>query len=303
METNDQWSLFEHNWHMTLTMMVGSFIAGATSEGGGAVAFPVMTLFYQIPPAVARDFSMMIQAVGMTSAAVTILLVRLPILKKVIIYAGLGGFVGIPIGLHISSFLDPPVVKFFFVSLWLSFAVILYLVDRNKQYIVRTSLDLESKGPKAIMVALGILGGVVTGLLGSGLDIMIFSYLILRHRISESIGTPTSVVLMAIGSLAGVFWQTIPFGVTLDVEAIHYWLVCIPVVIFGAPIGALFISTKSRIFIKQFLILSIVIQFICAVFIIKHTITSLALGGVTACIGIIMFWKMKSMGEDLVNVS
>ena len=38
-----------------------------TSEGGGAVAFPVMTLALGIPPAVARDFSLMIQSCGKLS--------------------------------------------------------------------------------------------------------------------------------------------------------------------------------------------------------------------------------------------
>ena len=35
-----------------------------TSEGGGAVAFPVMTLLLKIDPKVARDFSLMVQSVG-----------------------------------------------------------------------------------------------------------------------------------------------------------------------------------------------------------------------------------------------
>ena len=39
-------------------------ISGMTSEGGGAVAFPVMTLALGIKPAVARDFSLMIQSCG-----------------------------------------------------------------------------------------------------------------------------------------------------------------------------------------------------------------------------------------------
>ena len=38
--------------------------AGMTSEGGGAVAFPVMTLALGIKPSVARDFSLMIQSCG-----------------------------------------------------------------------------------------------------------------------------------------------------------------------------------------------------------------------------------------------
>ena len=58
---------------MSLTMCFGSFIAGATSEGGGAIAYPVMTLGpWKIHPLVARDFSLMIQAVGMIAASVSI---------------------------------------------------------------------------------------------------------------------------------------------------------------------------------------------------------------------------------------
>jgi hypothetical protein len=39
------------NWPITLTMVFGSFIAGATAEGGGAVAFPVFTKALHIAPA------------------------------------------------------------------------------------------------------------------------------------------------------------------------------------------------------------------------------------------------------------
>jgi hypothetical protein len=45
-------------------MVFGALVAGLTSEGGGAVAFPVMTLALGIQPAVARDFSLMIQSCG-----------------------------------------------------------------------------------------------------------------------------------------------------------------------------------------------------------------------------------------------
>ena len=43
----------------------GQLVLGMTSEGGGAVAFPVMTLALGIKPSVARDFSLMIQSCGM----------------------------------------------------------------------------------------------------------------------------------------------------------------------------------------------------------------------------------------------
>jgi len=47
------WGLFKEFWFMSVTMVFGSFIAGASAEGGGAVAFPVMTLIFKIQPEVA----------------------------------------------------------------------------------------------------------------------------------------------------------------------------------------------------------------------------------------------------------
>jgi hypothetical protein len=42
---------------MSITIyLFGSFVDGATSEGGGAVASPVMTLALGIAPVIARDF-------------------------------------------------------------------------------------------------------------------------------------------------------------------------------------------------------------------------------------------------------
>lgn len=38
-----------------------------TSEGGGAVAFPVMTFILHLAPNTARDFALMIQSIGMKS--------------------------------------------------------------------------------------------------------------------------------------------------------------------------------------------------------------------------------------------
>lgn len=43
---------------------VSPFSAGMTSEGGGAIAFPVMTLLLHIDAAISRDFSLMIQSCG-----------------------------------------------------------------------------------------------------------------------------------------------------------------------------------------------------------------------------------------------
>ena len=285
--------LFETKWFMSVTMLFGSFIAGATSEGGGAVVFPIMTLFYKISPLVARDFSLMIQSVGMSTAALVILLTRIKILKKVIVCAAVGSFFGIPFGLEIASHMEPAMVKFFFVSLWMGFINVLIFVKNNNNSNQVKALALKSKKQAFIFIALGFLGGIISGILGSGIDILIFAYVVLRHRVSEKIATPTSVVLMATISAFGVFWLNSPLFQGVSPEAYQYFMVSVPIVILGAPFGALFITKKSKEFIKKFLIVSITIQFITALFIIDHTYISFGIGLTTLIISTFLFNKMK----------
>ena len=117
---------------MSITMIFGSFIAGATSEGGASVAFPVMTLGFGIKPSVARDFSFMIQSVGMTAAAFSIIFMRVKIEYKSIIYCSIGGLFGIIICLqYISHHLQPAFSKMYFVSIWFSFAFSLFWLNRT----------------------------------------------------------------------------------------------------------------------------------------------------------------------------
>ena len=60
-------------WFYPAIMVLGGFVAGITPEGGGAVAFPVLSVFFEVDRAMARDFSLMIQSVGMTSASERVL--------------------------------------------------------------------------------------------------------------------------------------------------------------------------------------------------------------------------------------
>ena len=68
----DAWGLLQEYWSVTITMIFGSFVAGATAEGGAAVAFPIFTKVLGINSSTARTFGLMIQSIGMTTAAVVI---------------------------------------------------------------------------------------------------------------------------------------------------------------------------------------------------------------------------------------
>ncbi|KIH66940.1 hypothetical protein ANCDUO_02733 [Ancylostoma duodenale] len=69
-----------------------------TSEGGGAVAFPVMTLGLKIAPNVARDFSLIVQAIGMSCALFVIIFMNVQIEKRAVIFGTIGSIPGFVVG-------------------------------------------------------------------------------------------------------------------------------------------------------------------------------------------------------------
>ncbi|MEO1338905.1 MAG: TSUP family transporter, partial [Myxococcota bacterium] len=272
MSWGDRWSLFASNWVMTLTMVAGSFVAGASSEGGGAVAFPAMTLALSVPPSVARDFALMIQTVGMSAAALGIIASGTRIVWSALWPATVGGAFGVVVGLNwVAPHVGPAHAKLFFVSLWASFGIALYLVGRTEARAgkVRGWRDDASVGSMdtGVMVVLGIVGGIVTSITGSGLDIVMFSFLVLCLNVGEVVATPTSVVLMAINAASGFAYKCLWMD-GMAPQAWDYWFVCIPVVVVGAPLGARFIRGRSHAFVRRLLQSIIVVQLLGALLII-----------------------------------
>ena len=294
---SNRWSLFADNWFMTLTMCVGSFVAGASSEGGGAVAFPVMTLVFSISPTVARDFSLMIQSVGMSAASVLIICFGVRVEWRAIVFAGLGGAIGIILGMNVISPLLPPAyVKMFFTSLWLSFAVALFWLNRERQRIRNDSILVFGPKESLLFVVIGVVGGVVSGITGSGLDILTFTMLTLLFRVNEKVATPTSVVLMAVNALVGFAWRG-GLESNLAPEAWGYWYVCIPVVVVGAPLGAYFIRQRTRLFIANFLYASILVQFVGALVIVPQSVPLILASVSTVFVGLLCFGCMAVLGS------
>ena len=56
-------------WPASLSMILGSFVAGSTPLGGGVIAFPVGMLVLRFGSSESRDLSVLIQSVGMNCAA------------------------------------------------------------------------------------------------------------------------------------------------------------------------------------------------------------------------------------------
>lgn len=292
MHTSASWYLFKENWFMTVTMMFGSFIAGASSEGGGAIAYPAMTLLFKIEPDVARNFSFAIQSVGMVMASLWIMISKIKIEKNYLLIAGIGGFFGIIIGsLFIAPYVKPDFAKMMFVSFWLSFGIALWVVNfvNNRKSVEKLPILNSFQTIELVMV--GLMGGIFSSILGNGLDIVTFSYVVLKYRLSEKIATPTSVILMASNALIGFAISTF-FLNTMQTEAIQYWLVSIPVVIFGAPLGAFIITLIRRKTISMILILIILVQFVTALYIVKPGLMLSLFSLMVFSIGILIFFVL-----------
>ncbi len=291
------WDLFAENWFMSVTMAFGSFVAGATSEGSGAVSFPVMTLVFHISPAVARDFALMIQSVGMTTAALTIFALGIPVEKRVLPWGILGGIAGMALGASVlAPLFAPPFAKMFFTSLWASFALAHWLASRRKSRDVVERL--EGFGPKdaAAVLAFGVIGGIVSSIVGTGLCMVIFTLLTLAYRLSEKIATPTSVVLMASNALFGFLWKAAALG-GMSAQAWSYWWVCVPIVVVGAPLGARFIAGRSRGFVTRLLYAAIMLQLGAVLLIVPQTPLLLLAGAATFATGAAVFGLMARHGD------
>jgi len=75
-------------------------------------------------------------------------------------------------------------------------------------------------------------------------------------------------------------------------EAINYLLVCIPVVIFGAPLGAFVITLIGRKTIASILISIIVIQFFTALYVIRPGSELLLFSSIIFSVGLLIFFVL-----------
>ena len=231
-------------WYLSVTMVFGSILAGATSVGGGAVSFPVMTLAFGISPLVARDFSLMIQSVGMVCASVTTVWLEVLVDWTAIKFSTVGGVVGIILGFELVH-LSPPYAKMYFSVLWGAFASALFMLNRDRNRAVFLVLDppknpsvwkdgdLTSSGlvnwKTGVLLATGFVGGVFTSVCGSGIDVCSFCVLTLLFRLSEKTATPTSVIIMAVNSVVGFAYRELAMG-GVEKGTYGFFLVCVPVV-------------------------------------------------------------------------
>jgi len=259
--------IFEDYYPMTLAMIAGSMIAGSTPLGGGVVAFPVAVLAIGFTPAEGRDFTVLIQSVGMNAAAYLIIMDKGELLDFTLITIFiLFGIPGVLIGLAF------PVVPFYFMSIFqtlvLTFAFVFFylnvLAPRASPSAVPTDTHrvatprrdhlkpLNAYTAYGSMCTAAFAGGFLTANVGSGSDIVLYVYGLLGWNLlmpeslyfSDTALTACSVVVMGMLSLVTAICRALSGQIQINVLycwGATAWLVC-----FGAPIGSLLLTPGMK---------------------------------------------------------
>jgi uncharacterized membrane protein YfcA len=227
--------LIDH-WYYPATMVVGAFVAGSTPEGGGAVAFPVLNIFLNIDRVLARDFSLMIQSIGMTSASIFILTNKQTDVRafKPLLWWVPVAFTGFVIGMHLLQGIQVYIIQALFLALIASFTVTYYFSTHRgtrDQYQPRTWRDV------AFTMGILLTGGLFTSLFGTGIDIMIYTLLVTHFTMKEKLSTEMSVMMMAALSILGYAYRGLYEGALTQYQ-VQTWLCAFPVVMIMAPLGA-----------------------------------------------------------------
>lgn len=256
-------------------MTFGSFVAGATFLGGGAVAFPAMTKILGADPVSAKIFSLAIQSVGMSAASLYILSRNRQLPFKLIGMYLVGASIGYYLCVSFAyGYIPPADIRIGFTLFVLCFLMVYLWTHR---YITKTgnqeakhnrvmSYELISTQTTAICIC-GIAGGFISGLIGSGADLIIFCLLSLYYRLDIKQATQISVISMAAMSIIGTLFQVALFE-PVTVEIKQLWLLAAPIVLFGAPLGAIFCRKTSPQKLLNFITIIVALEVVSTLLLI-----------------------------------
>lgn len=248
---NDLKFLADH-WFYPVIMVLGAFVAGVTPEGGGVVAFPVLNIFIGIERTIARDFSLMIQSIGMTSASIFILTHSSNNLRtyKPMLWLIPVAFIGFMLGMLILQSIPVVIIQALFLSLIATFAVIYYLSDHRG---TEDTLKLTKRHDHAVTIVILLMGGMCASLFGTGADIILYTLLVTRFGMQEKIATHMSIMMMAAISIMGFAYRHFVDG-DLTQYQVQIWLCAFPVVLFMAPLGAYVLKMINREWMLKFIV-------------------------------------------------
>lgn len=281
--TRGLWSTLTEHWGIAVAMAAGSYVAGSTPMGGGTVGFPILVLLFDQPAQLGRDFAFAVQSIGMVSASIFVICRRQPIEWGMLGPALLGSAIGTPLGiLFVAPHLPALVIKLLFAVVWASFGLfhlfrLPALIAAQGRAVPAPHFDRIA----GLSIGLGC-GLTVAAITGVGIDMILYAALVLLRRSDLKVAIPTSVIIMAATSLLGVATKSLTTGFAPGV--FENWIAAAPVVILGAPLGALMVEILGRRLTLRIVSVLCLGQFAWTVHEEWH---NLGAGGLVASVGLV----------------
>lgn len=135
-------------------------------------------------------------------------------------------------------------IKLVFAVVWASFGLLhLYRLNEIASHTGMT--EFNEKWDFKIGCWIGLLSGAaVASVTGVGIDMVLYTALVLLCRTDLKIAIPTSVIIMAFTSVLGVVVKNLTTGMQPGV--FENWLAAAPVVALGAPLGVFIVALIGR---------------------------------------------------------
>lgn len=241
-------------------MVFGSFVAGATPLGGGAVAFPVFTKLLAIPANDARLFSLAIQSVGMTCATLFFLSQRTPIYWRELKYCFPASLIVIPVTLYTSN-IDGPVLKFVFSEFILITAWVIWLCNHTLH-----ARNHQARYRRVILICSAAIGSFLSVNIGSGSDVILFFVMVFILKYSVKDAVPSTVVLMAFNAVYAASWFVFIKPIELSDFVINSWWAACLIVSIGAPTGAYVLSKLKESMLRKLIYFIISLELLSTIF-------------------------------------
>lgn len=220
-------------FYMPFLGIIAATVANTTPAAAGIVYFPVLTRL-DVLPVTAVQFSLLIQAYGMGLGTFKWYLVN----KKLFITNVLpvcigGGVIGVVLSIVVFPIQNPELLTLVFNFAALLLTQVIFFSILLKRSYPRLTVKMT---PRAITVlaVFSVIGGLVSGWIGFGIDTMFYFILTVIFRINPAAAIVTSISLMAVVSVAGTAANVIFHQVPLSL-----WFSAIP----GVTIAGLFVAS------------------------------------------------------------
>ena len=242
--------------YMPLLGIVAATVANTTPAAAGIVYFPVLTKLH-IDPFTAFQFSLIIQAYGMSLGTFKwYKLNKRLFLTSILPICIFGGMIGVTLGIVVFPLKSPELLILTFNSIAFIFTQVIFFSILFKCQYPNTIIAL-TRSRTFILFMISLLGGLISGWIGFGIDTIFYFVLTIGFKINPAISIVTSISLMAaisiFGTVLNIIFNNVPFSL---------WYSAIP----GVTIAGLFIASYIAVKIGARNVLMLFTFFLCSDF-------------------------------------